>query len=150
MRLICALTLAAGLAALAGCSGSSREPVTGDVSGTVTAAGTKLTGGNVKFTPAGGGTAISANVGYEGTYRASMLAPGDYKVTVETAFLLTLAKIPTGMSAAPPDKGAKAAPKKADPGPTYVQVPKKYEKVGETTLTLTVKPGPQTADFDCP
>ena len=150
LRLMCALSLAGGWVALAGCSGPSNEPATGDVSGVVTAAGTKLTGGNVKFTPAGGGTAVSANVGYEGTYRASMLAPGDYKVTVETAFLATLAKMPSGISAAPPEKGAKAAPKKADPGPTYVQVPKKYEKVGETTLTLTVKPGPQTANFDCP
>lgn len=150
MRLRLACMLAAGFAALAGCSNATNEPPTGDVSGLVTASGAKLTGGNVKFTPAGGGPAVSATVGYEGTYRASALAPGDYKVTVETAFLLTLAKIPTGMSAAPPDKGAKAAPKKADPGPTYVQVPKKYEKVGETTLTLTVKPGPQTADFDCP
>ena len=150
MRLRFACTLAAGLVAFAGCAGSSNEPPTGDVSGVVTAAGVKLTGGNVKFTPAAGGTPVSANVGYEGTYRASALAPGDYKVTVETAFLKTLAKSPSGIAAAPPEKGTKAAPKLADPCQTYVQVPKKYEKVGETTLTLTVKPGPQTADFDCP
>lgn len=149
MRLRFACMFAAGLAALAGCGAPSNEPPTGDVSGVVTAAGVKLTGGNVKFTPTGGGTAVSATVGYEGTYRASTLAPGDYKVTVETAFLTTLAKIPAGIAAAPPEKGTKAAPKKADAGPTYVQVPKKYEKVGETTLTLTVKPGPQTANFDC-
>ncbi len=131
-----------------GCGGNGEPPV-GDVSGTVTAGGKKLTGGSIKFTPEGGGTAISANIGYEGTYRATVLPPGEYKVTVETTYLLTLAKMPGAISAAPPEKGTKGA-KKADPGPTYVQVPKKYEKVAETTLKITVKPGVQSVDFDCP
>ncbi len=150
MRLRFAYTLAAGLAALVGCAGPPNEPPSGDVCGVVTAAGTKLTGGNVKFTPAAGGAPVSANVGYDGTYRASALAPGEYTVTVETAFLGKLAKLGGSVAAAPPAKGDKPAAKKADPGPTYVQVPKKYESVGETTLKLTVKPGNQAADFDCP
>ena len=147
LRLTCALFLAAALAALAGCGGKP-EPPAGDVSGSVTAGGKKLTGGSIKFTPAGGGAAVAANIGYEGTYRATMVPPGDYKVTVETAFLANLAKLPGAMSAAPLDKGEKGV--KKDAGPTYVQVPKKYEKPDETTLRVTVKPGVQTADFDCP
>ncbi len=149
-RLFCTSVFAAGLLALAGCTGSPPEPPTGDVSGTVTTGGTKLTGGSIKFTPAGGGTAVAATVGYEGTYRTTVLPPGDYTVTVETAFLGKLYKIGGSISAAPPEKRDKSAAKKADPGPTTVQVPKKYEKVAETTLKLTVKPGVQVADFDCP
>lgn len=136
------------LALAAGCGGNGEPPV-GELTGTVTTGGNKLTGGNIKFTPEGGGAPISANIGYEGNYRTTMVPPGDYKVTVETAFLTTMAKIPGGIAAAPPEKGTKGA-KKADPGPQSVQVPRRYEKVGETTLKLTVKPGAQTADFDCP
>jgi len=149
-RLVCSLALAAGLAALVGCT-PPRESPTGDVSGTVTTGGKHLTGGSIKFTPAsGGGAAVAATIGYEGTYRTTVLPPGDYTVTVETAFLGKLYKIGGNIAALPPDKGDKPTVKKADPAPPAIQVPKKYEKVSETTLKVTVKPGVQTADFDCP
>lgn len=148
-HLVCLSVLAAGITALAGCS-PPLEPPTGDLSGTVTTGGKPLTGGSIKFTPPGDGKPVAATIGYEGTYRATVIPPGDYTVTVETAFLSKLQKIGGNIAAAPPEKGEKRSAKKADPTPTYVQVPKKYEKVGETTLKLTVKPGPQTADFDCP
>ena len=149
LRLIGTLALATALIALAGCSGPA-DLSTGDLSGTVTTGGKALTGGSIKFTPSGGGAAIAATVGYEGTYRTTSIPPGDYTVTVETAFLGKLYKIGGSISAAPPEKVAKAAPKKADPASAHVQVPKKYEKVSESTLKLTVKPGVQVADFDCP
>lgn len=148
-HLVCLSILAAGLAALAGCS-PPPEPPNGDVAGTVTTGGKLLTGGSIKFTPTGGGKPVAATIGYEGTYRATVVPPGEYTVTVETAFLAKLSKIGGNMAAAPPEKGDKSASKKADPTPTHVQVPKKYEKVGETTLKVAVKPGVQTADFDCP
>lgn len=147
-HLVSLFALALGMAALVGCSPPA-DPPTGDLSGTVTTGGKPLTGGSITFTPPSGGKPVAATIGYEGTYRATVVPPGEYTVTVETAFLSKLARIGGSIAAAPPEKGEKRSAKKAD-ATSYVQVPKKYERVGETTLKVTVKPGVQTADFDCP
>jgi len=130
-----------------GCSEAERP--TGEVTGKVTIGPKLLTAGSIKFQPADGGPTVSTDIGYEGTYRLTMLPPGDYKVVVETTFLTTMMPPPGGISAAPPEKGkAKGA------GPAakekYVLVAKKYERYDQSPLKATVIPGPQVIDFDCP
>ena len=145
-----ALAVASCAAFAFGCSDPERP--TGDVTGKVTLGDKTLTAGSVRFQSAGGtGPILSADIGYEGTYRITMLPPGDYKVVVETAFLLKMKPPPGGgdLSAAPPEKGkgktATAAPKEK-----YVLVNKKYERFDQSTLKATVVPGPQVVNFDCP
>jgi hypothetical protein len=143
MRVISFVSLCS-LIFLVGCGND--EPIRGEITGTVTTQGSKLNAGSIKFHPKEG-PPLSIDVGFEGTFRITTMPPGEYVVTIETAYLNRLAKMGS-MSAAPPEKGK--APPKANPRPAYVMVPAKYEKKESTTLKATINGGPQVIDFDCP
>jgi hemoglobin len=105
------------------------------VAGKVTYNGKPLPGGFVLFQSADGKTA-RAEIKEDGTYRADALAPGDYKVGVDTESLK-----PKG----PPDD--KAKPPDAKGGLKYLPVPAKYRDPTTSGLTLTVNKGEQTHDI---
>jgi hemoglobin len=104
------------------------------VVGKVTYNGQPLPGGFVLFQPEDGKTA-RAEIKEDGSYRADALAPGGYRVGVDTESLK-----PKG----PPED--KAKPPEAKGGPKFLPVPAKYRDPKTSGLTLTVVKGEQTYD----
>jgi hypothetical protein len=130
-----------------GCSGgASNAPC--NVSGMVYYKGSPVTGGMVAFINQGkdSGT-YNAPITAAGAYSATSLPAGEYKVVVSTEILSPKKKpMPkygkgAGMSPVPPDDPG------ATPG-TYVKLPKKYEDVKSTPLTITLNPGSLSKNWD--
>jgi hypothetical protein len=112
---------------LVGCSSSSSDRPTGEVSGKVTFKGKAVTEGTVTFlNPTEGGSA-EAKIELDGGYSIPTLAVGEYVVVVTP--LMELKDTDPGKS--PPAPVEKPAP----------NIPMKYRQQGSTPLKTTVKGG---------
>jgi hypothetical protein len=135
--------LSFGLLALFGCG--SKKVTTGVVSGTITYKGQPVNGAAlVLYQATGAGDSIIIPTTQEGTFRASDLPLGDYKVVIQ------------------PSKGMSEHTKGADPAklaeykskmeemrtPATITIPDKYKQRTTTDLTLTVTKEDQTINFD--
>jgi hypothetical protein len=116
----------------------------GTVTGSVTYKGQTVGSGMVTFVLVGGkeGAGTGVPIGADGTYHASNLAPGAYKVGVMTS---------------PPQKAPTFGGKTIDmpnaPGGEvaagkYVAIPAKYGGPDSSGLTTTVKGGSQTYNIE--
>ena len=135
-----------------GCS-----PSKGEVSGTVTYKGQKVTGGSVVFHSTEGKGSVPATIGEDGTYSAPKVPSGEVKVTVETDSV----KPATGAKNRPPAAMMPPAgadvPKDAADGSIYsgkakigkyVQIPDTYASPEKTSLTFIITGGKQTIDLE--
>ena len=156
-RAFLALTVvAAFVLVLPGC-GKKSQVLSGKV---LTADGKPVTGGDVKFYPAG--TAEKGKEGpfmcrltATGEYTITNLAPGEYKVTVDTDSIKNMSQTPPGAPAGmkpPPGMEAKVNPAdlKAPGGLTFVAVPESVKKPESTPLKVTVKGGKETQEIKLP
>jgi hypothetical protein len=124
-----------------GCGSSSSTP--GKLTGSVTLGGQPVTGGEVYIHTKGG--AARASISPSGTYTATDLPVGEWKVTVDTEALNPNQKA----------KGSGQYGKKGAMGPTpqgakteklgtYVEIPKEYRDEKTTPLTANVTAGTTT------
>ena len=136
------LVLGLCLAVTAGCGDGGEGGTT--VSGKVTVAGAPLTGGTIMFQPVtGGGGEANGMIMADGKYAVKGVAPGEYKVTVDTDSLRSAAsqvKLPGG--ATPPPSSAQLN------GLTYVKIDPKYSKAATSGLATTVGTKSHTYDID--
>ncbi|AMV29612.1 hypothetical protein VT84_34780 [Gemmata sp. SH-PL17] len=119
------LAFLAGLGVL-GCG--SKTP-TGEVYGTVTYKNAPVSAGTVKFIPEKG-EPVSADLGPDGTYRATGVPAGKAKIAIETIRFKNLTPPPAGM-----------AKMMGGPKMHYVPIPDKYEKAETTDLSVDVIDG---------
>jgi hypothetical protein len=127
MRRFITLLLAAGLVALAGCTG---DPTKGDVRGTVTLDGVPLKEGAIRFSPIDGKSATAGGVIANGTC-ATTVPVGKHRVEI------TAIKFPEGV-----DIG-----RNSNAEYTVAQlIPAKYNTSSE--LTIDVQPGLNEPKFE--
>jgi hypothetical protein len=128
--------LSVGLLAM-GLSGCSRGPAVGEVSGKVTFEQKPVTEGRITFLNPATGHAAEAGLDRDGSYvivtPEGGLVVGDYIVMVNPLIYLDRSNPRTPPS--PVEKPAR-------------NIPEKYRNQGRTPLRATVKPGPNTFDFD--
>jgi hypothetical protein len=117
------LVITAVLAALA--VGCGRQKPTTEVQGKVTYNDKPVTAGMLKFVP-DSGEPVQVSIGIDGTYRATDLPPGKYRVAVETLAFRNLKPPPPNM-------------KVGGGRPVYVPIPGKYEKPDTSGLTYTAE-----------
>jgi len=126
------LGLAFAAALLVGCS---QAPPMGQVSGKVTFQGQPVTEGSITFLNLKEGGTAGADLSADGTYTvAGGAVPGDYTVVIN-----------------PPTEIVDTDPGKSPPAPmekNMPNIPPKYRMQGTTTLSATIKAGPNTCDFD--
>jgi hypothetical protein len=126
MRRIVAVAVV--LLLLVGCGPKGKK---GAVTGTVTYKGQPVNNAALLLYPASGGNnPITVPVTQEGTFSASDLPPGEYKVVVQ------------GSAAQGAASGAAMATK-----PT-IQFPNKYKQLTSTDLKCTVAKGQETVNLD--
>jgi hypothetical protein len=132
-----------------GCGRPSSTP--GKLSGNVSIDGAPVTGGDLYIHTAGG--AIHAIITPTGSYTATDLPTGDWKVTVNTESLNpkrkkapkvyggkkdAIAPIPTGPQSTPSGAG----------GGVFVEIPTRYMDASSTPLTVTITAGSQTKNIE--
>jgi hypothetical protein len=142
------LALALGL--LLGCGRGSQVPA--KVSGKVTYKGQPVPAGSITFHSEDKGS-YSGTLGEGGAYEIPDLPAGTLKVTVETESVNPNKKNPTyekGRGGAIDNEYQKAMqrPGQNDAGKNYVKIPAKYAKPETTDLSVTLKAGKQTQDFE--
>lgn len=115
---------------LIGCGSSD-----GTVAGDVTYKGQKLNLGNITFVGADGNKSYS--IAIDGSYKATGLRPGKYKVSI-----LTPKDAPVKVPA--PVGGKKTVEK----GPQPVVIDDRYAKVETSGLEYDIKAGSQTINID--
>jgi len=124
---------AAGVTLLLSCAPS--HPPVGVVTGKITCKGKPVNYGSVMFVPAQGGTAATASVEPDGTYRLSTFGTGDgalvgeHKVVVEVFRIIPRPGNRDGDDAVP-------------------VAHKKYYRESTTPLRATVQAGANVLDFD--
>ena len=109
-------------------AGCSTQPKKFASKGTVTYKGAPVPAGTIKFFgPDNKDSVSAASIREDGTFDVTELQPGEYKVTVDTAF--------TGGSGgqAAPSTGGTSAPKKVD-------IPQKYWNTATSGLKYTITP----------
>lgn len=160
-KIVGGLSLAVALC-IVGCG-----PTIGSVNGTVTYGNKQLKGGTVVLMGESGAPTYSTLIESDGTYKIENVRTGTYKVLVDTAGLK--GSLGYNMSGPPgskvsPKKGAGVVKNEPPPGANvpegykmgnpanqqreeslkrYVQIPLKYSKFEDTSLTLEVKGGAQ-------
>jgi hypothetical protein len=120
---------------------SNADPV-GELSGSVTYNGRKLTYGTVLFFGVDRGKndcALARGLIVDGKYKVNHVPVGPVKIVV-----LSHPKVPVGISNPPGNK------KPHSPRQDNVPIPDKYGHTATTDLTYSVKKGSQTHDIDLP
>lgn len=118
----------------AGCGGGADSVPTGSLSGKLLVSGNPLPSGQINFTSATSGTSGFADLQGDGSYAvAGELPAADYKVFVT-------------------QKGLGDTPPSEDGNPELTapldMLPQKYQSESTTDVTITVKEGKNTFDFD--
>lgn len=164
-------TLLAGALIVVGCAPSNPN-APARLTGRVTYNGSAVTGGTVTFHPKDGGS-FSVGIAADGTYTAFDVIEGEMGVTVETESINPNKKMPEykggsssgpgkmygqgkfgpkspSGSGAPGGKGAQMgpAPEGANIQTVYMKIPAKYAKPETSGLSVTLKKGEQTKDFE--
>jgi hypothetical protein len=131
--------LSIGLLALVGCGskGGAKTVVTGSV----TYKGKPVNGGALILydTKSKAESGVSVPVMQDGTYNASSLAEGEYRVVVQPSESFT-PHVPKGM-----EGKAKIEEMKTT---ATIAIPDKYKKLATTDLRMTVKSGEQKIDME--
>ncbi len=144
-RALCGLLLA-GLAFVLGCGGAK----TGNVEGEVLYRNKPVTGGQIGLFNDKGESVASNMISPSGHYSFNGVAPGTYKVTVNTLTLKS-GGIDMNRLKNTPDMKGKGFDKagqldKSEMG-TFVNVPRKYMSPNTTDLKVTVKLGSSKEDI---
>ncbi|MCA9261179.1 MAG: hypothetical protein KDA61_18315 [Planctomycetales bacterium] len=132
--------------------GCNRGPQTSPVAGSVQYAGAPIDAGTVTFYPLAGGRPASGEIGADGTYSLSTLAPGDgalpgdYKVAIEAKRVDGGVPEPKSLQEEIAQAGA-AAPRKAT---VQWLVPESYSSAESSGLAATVVAGSNRIDFVLP
>jgi hypothetical protein len=141
------LVLPLFLVLMSGCrKGNPNTPAS--LSGTVKYKGQLVKGGTLALYSKKGGAVNSITIRPDGTYSGTDLPEGEMEVTIETESLNPNKEKPEGY-----DKGMKMSPKPegagSDPGKgEYVKIPPKYADKTTSKLTVTLKSGENTQDFN--
>ena len=144
------------------------------VTGKVTYKGTAVGGGTIAFYTADG-QVVSADINRDGTYSIGTLSEGTFTVTIESESVNPDKKVdayrsggggpkgikgaygkgsggPGGVAKESPKEGAPKSPmpegRPAAGEPNYVKIPAKYADKGTSGLSVTLKKGDQTHNFD--
>jgi hypothetical protein len=147
MRRLGMLLLA--LILLAGC-GSKRDKG-GTVKGTITYNGKAVNGVTLHFYPLPGpGDGIPIAVTQEGSFTASNIPPGDYKIVVEAppdpAKMRNMPQMPKGLDAAKQAEMKKNFEQQF--GQATIPFPNKYKAAASTDLKCTIKEGQQNLSLE--
>jgi hypothetical protein len=123
--------------AVAVCGGCQPSVQQGEISGRITLNGEPVSQGYVIFRNHKQGVHMMAEIGKDGTYRASTadgygLPHGDYEVSLSPPLL----EVPFGPADAPPDPGEVA------------EFPKKLLKAKTSGLVVTISDGPRVLDVE--
>jgi hypothetical protein len=165
-----AACLIAAILALVGCQSGGNNQFPAKVSGKVTYNGALVTGGTITF-HGGDGTPYEEAITPEGTYKFVNLPEGTMTVTIETESFnpnkkqeayrsggggqaAMYAKSGGGgggrVDKSAPKGGAPKSPYLGEPsgGPVYVKIPDKYRDKAKSGLSVTLKKGDQTQNFE--
>jgi hypothetical protein len=131
--------------------------------------GKPVSGGTITFHPKDGGGAFTVGLAGDGTYSAYDVRHGECTVTVETETINPDRKQQEykggsgpgikygggkfGPGAGQQSPGGKASPKSPMPegtviATTYIKIPPKYGKPDSSGLSVTLKKGEQTHNFE--
>jgi hypothetical protein len=142
------------LVSLAAC-GPKNPNAPGKVSGVVTYKGEILKSGNVTFHVGEQKTGYNAAIDTDGKYQAFDLPTGTHVVTIETESLNPDRKVPTYGARQGKGKGgmSEQAAMMGAPDPKMLAerfraIPKKYADPKTSGLSVTIKQGVQTVNFD--
>jgi hypothetical protein len=140
---LAAVLLALSPALLTGCG---RPGKTGVVSGKVTYKGRPVTGGMIKFIPAGNGPPALGPLNSDGTFSFGGVPFGPMQIGIDTESVRNAARADyTRTGKAPPGTQLRES---AGGHAVYVPLPKKYADPKTSGLTWDVQRGNLTMDFD--
>jgi hypothetical protein len=168
---IVALAFLIATVAMLGCQSGSQFPA--KVSGKVTYGGATVGGGTIAFY-APDGKVYATEINPDGTYVVENISEGTFEVTIETESINPEKKTEQYKSAGgglggmygksgggvpkfgkgAPKEGAPKSPMPSDSVPsggtpaTYVKIPPKYKEKSTSGLSVTLKKGNNTENFD--
>ncbi len=139
------IVVSIGLVLLIGCA---KRGTGGSVSGTVTYNGKPVNRATLFFRPTSyEGKDIDITTSADGTFNASNIPPGEYKIFIEGSRLPADAtkspQIPKGMDPAKADEMKKKFEQMRGPAAATIPFPQKYRKAETSDLSCTITEGKQ-------
>jgi hypothetical protein len=130
-----------------GCGSSDGLNRGSDLSGRVTLDGKPLGGGRVELWSLDGLNSVSCQLRNDGTYTVAEPPLGPCKVVVMTSHLKGVPAAPRRLNERAGQPGSAGMTSPDGLGLAYTPIPRRYEDLATTDLTLTVERGNHTQDI---